>query len=244
MDAIGSFGKDEVNIGTLGTLRHNARRSSPARSRVRPVNGASGSIPLYYNNTDLQATLSNNTGLELDAKYKWQAWTAYAGYLYIRQQNPSGNYPNDFETIGYYNVPGTIPLFNVPGTFANKNFPTQWAINNAYNIPRVANVFWVGVKYAVNSQLDLIGAFYCLGQNDYNFTVNSKTGVTTAAACTNVTTTGTQPNGTPFSITRLSSGKCAGSTDFLSFLIDYRPVKRVDVYAGVMASNVYGGLMT
>ena len=25
-------------------------------------------------------------------------------------------------------------------------------------------------------------------------------------------------------------------------MIDYRPVKRVDLYAGVMISNVYGGL--
>ncbi len=30
--------------------------------------------------------------------------------------------------------------------------------------------------------------------------------------------------------------------DSISFLIDYRPVKRVDLYAGVMISNVYGGL--
>jgi hypothetical protein len=28
----------------------------------------------------------------------------------------------------------------------------------------------------------------------------------------------------------------------LSFLVDWKPVKRVDVYAGVMVSNVYGGL--
>ena len=39
-----------------------------------------------------------------------------------------------------------------------------------------------------------------------------------------------------------SSGSCAGSQDAYSFLIDYRPVKRVDLYAGVMVSNVYGGL--
>src|SRR5208337_1610862 len=40
----------------------------------------------------------------------------------------------------------------------------------------------------------------------------------------------------------LNSGKCAGQTDFLSFVVDYRPVKRVAVYAGVMESNVYAGL--
>ena len=44
------------------------------------------------------------------------------------------------------------------------------------------------------------------------------------------------------SIVAPRNGACAGSTDFLSFLIDYRPVKRVDLYAGVLVSNVHGGL--
>jgi hypothetical protein len=35
---------------------------------------------------------------------------------------------------------------------------------------------------------------------------------------------------------------CAGAYDALSFLIDYRPVKRIDVHAGAALSNVYGGL--
>ncbi len=36
--------------------------------------------------------------------------------------------------------------------------------------------------------------------------------------------------------------RCAGAYDALSFLIDYRPLKRIDLYAGVSLSNVYGGL--
>ena len=36
-------------------------------------------------------------------------------------------------------------------------------------------------------------------------------------------------------------GAGAGQTG-LSFLIDWKPVKRVDIYAGVLLSNVYGGL--
>ncbi len=242
LDAIGSYGKDEVNIGTLGTLTQCATlKSGPFKGQTGCSydSGASGSIPLYYNNTDLPATLSNNTGFTMLAKYKWQQWTLYGGYEYIRQQNPSNTYPNGFETIGYYNVPGTIPS-TFPG--ASKLWPTQWISYTSYQIPRVANVFWVGAKYAVNSQLDLVGAFYYLDQNNYNFSTSSKTGITTPAACTNTTTTGTQPNGQAFTITRINSGKCAGSTDFISFLIDWRPVKRVDIYAGVMESNVYAGL--
>ena len=64
----------------------------------------------------------------------------------------------------------------------------------------------------------MTGAFYYEVQNDYS-----------AKACTG---TGVH----------ISSSACAGSLDALSFLIDYRPVKRIDLYAGVMISNVYGGL--
>jgi predicted porin len=245
LDAIGSYGKDEVNLATMGSLTQCATlKSGPFKGQTGCDydQGLSGTIPLYYNNSDFQATLSDNIGLELLGKYKWQQWTLYGGYTVYRQSNPSGNYPNGFETIGYFNVPAEIPGFNVPGTIANKLWPTQWVINNNYNINRIANFWWTGIRYDITPQLDVVGAFYILGQNDYNFSVNSKTGITTSAACTGAVTSGVLPNGTPFSIARSSSGKCAGSTDFISFLIDYRPVKRMDVYAGVMISNVYGGL--
>ena len=245
VDVVGDYSKDTVNIGTIGGLTQCATlKSGPFKGQTACGydGGSSGSIPLYYNNTDVQATLSDNIGILVAAKYKWQQWTAYGGYSYLRQSNPSGSYPNGFETIGYYNVPGTIPGSNIPGTFANKTWPTQWISYNSYNINRVAPYWWIGLKYAVTPQLDVTGAFYILNQNNYNFTVNSKTGITTPAACGGSVTTGVKPDGTPFSIARSSSGKCAGSTDFLSFLIDYRPAKRVDLYAGVMVSNVYGGL--
>ena len=81
---------------------------------------------------------------------------------------------------------------------------------------------------SIRDDLDFSAGFYFQWQNNYNFTV-SAAGVTTAAACT----------GTGAFI---SSAKCAGSQDAVSALLDFRPVKRVDLYAGVMLSNVYGGL--
>ena len=41
-------------------------------------------------------------------------------------------------------------------------------------------------------------------------------------------------------VIRVNNSACAGTQDAISFMIDYRPVKRVDLYAGVMFSNVYG----
>jgi hypothetical protein len=75
------------------------------------------------------------------------------------------------------------------------------------------------------------GAYYYLQQTDFNTT-----------ACTTVNSTFTEPNGHKFIVTTPSSNKCAGTEDAFSALIDYRPVKRVDLYAGIMVSNVYGGL--
>ena len=61
-----------------------------------------------YNNTDFQATLSNNTGFLFAAKYKVQALTLFGGYGWYKQANPSDDYLNGFKTIGGWNVPATI----------------------------------------------------------------------------------------------------------------------------------------
>jgi len=77
------------------------------------------------------------------------------------------------------------------------------------------------------------GAFYYQQQTDYN---------SSTTPCANANTTFIEPNGSSFTVSRSNNAKCAGSQDAISFLIDYRPVKRVDLYAGVMISNIYGGL--
>ena len=63
-----------------------------------------------------------------------------------------------------------------------------------------------------------MGGFYYQNQNNFNPT-----------ACTG-------------SGAFISSSKCGGSQDGFSFLLDWKPVKRVDIYGGVLLSNVYGGL--
>ena len=105
---------------------------------------------------------------------------------------------------------------------------------NAFNFNQVLQTVWTGVKWSVPGEwlhgwgaLDLAGAFYYQTQNNYNFTFAN--GVTTATACTGAGAF-------------ISSSKCGGSQDGISFLADWRPVKRVDTYAGVMLANVYGGL--
>ena len=42
--------------------------------------------------------------------------------------------------------------------------------------------------------------------------------------------------------TATSSSRCGGGRYSYSFVMDYRPLPRLSVYAGVLVSNVYGGV--
>jgi predicted porin len=98
--------------------------------------------------------------------------------------------------------------------------PPGAATSNAYDVNRILNTVWTGARYSVWSNLDLAAGVYYRTQNDYL--------PPTSGTCTG-------------SGVKTSRNKCAGSGGAVSFLIDYKPVKRVDVYAGVMVSDVWGG---
>ena len=91
--------------------------------------------------------------------------------------------------------------------------------SNAYTVNRIFNGGWAGVRYSVWSNLDLAAGTYYRTQNDY---------LPAPDVCTGMGI-------------NISSSKCAGSQGAVSFMIDYKPVKRIDVYLGVMVSNVWGG---
>jgi len=91
------------------------------------------------------------------------------------------------------------------------------AVNStAYTNQKILRVGWMGARFAVRPDLDIAVGAYHYNQNDYN-----------TVACTNG---------------GLSASSCAGTLDALSAMIDYRPLGRLDVYAGVMWSQVTGGL--
>ncbi len=225
VDVIGSYAQNAVSLsnftGTCATL---------TKGPFKGQTGCSDGIPNFYDSDDLKATLSNNTGGMLLAKYRWGPVTFSGGWLWWQQGNPSNDYLNGFETLGGYSVPATIVTTNK--TIA-KLFPTAWTNFTAYNNLRVVNVPFIGVKYAINPQLDVIGAFYYENQNNYN---------SSTTPCAAANTTFVQPNGNPINVIRVNNSACAGTQDAISFMIDYRPLKRVDLYAGIMVSNVYAGL--
>lgn len=212
-DGVVEWAKDAVSLSTFGGS-NNAVVDGAGVIKV-PFEG----VNFYYDpNSVLKATLSNNFGVDLMGSYKWDRFKFYAGYIYARLTNPSDDYTSGFRTI-------------YPEVFA----PAGAVTSNNYNFAKVLNTFWTGVRYSVPDEwlhgygsLDLAAGFYYQSQNNFNFTVD-KRGFTLGAACT----------GTGAFI---SSNKCAGSQDAISFMADWRPLKRIDVYAGVMYSNVYGGL--
>ena len=122
---------------------------------------------MFYSNTDLKATLSNNTGLLLTAKYKWQALTVYGGYAWLRQADPERRLSEWLHDHRRLERSCDDPL-DLPRRA--KFWPTQWTSYTTYAIPRIAPFFWVGAKYAITPQLDVTGAFYYLQQSDYNTT--------------------------------------------------------------------------
>ena len=130
VDGIYSYIKDQVNLGTYN-------KAEPA------------SIP----SDALTATLSNNNAFMLLGKYKWNQWTFYGGWEYIRYSNPSDSY-----SWGFYSL-GNFPVL---GSAVNS---TQYTINENFN------VVWGGAKYAFTDKLDGTIAAYMYNQGDFNSTV-------------------------------------------------------------------------
>src|SRR5574337_193242 len=211
-DAVVGWAKDGVWVSNFG----GSNIAECAGGWNIKVNNA-----CYDPNSVLKATLSNNFGAELMASYKWDRFRFYGGYIYARQSNPSDQYLTGFCTI-------YVEIIVPPGYFKNGVYVNDAVTANPYNFNKVLQTVWTGLRYSVWENLDVAAGIYYQWQNNYNFTID-KLGFATAAACAG-------------SGAFISSSKCAGSQTAVSILVDYKPVRRVDLYAGVMVNNVYGGL--
>lgn len=225
VDLVGSYAQNAVSLSNFA-----GSCSTLAKGPLKGETGCSSGIPNFYGPDDLKATLSDNSGFTLLAKYRWGPVTLSGGWMWWRQANPSDDDLNGFGTLGGYSVPATIVTSNKA---IAKLFPTAWTNTTAYNRMRVVNAPFVGAKYTVNAQLDVSGAFYYEAQNNYN---------SSTTPCAYARTSFVQPSGNVLNVIRENNNACAGTQYALSAMVDYRPLKRVDLYAGVMFSNVYGGL--
>jgi predicted porin len=116
----------------------------------------------------------------------------------------------------------TAPL--APGAFLQGGYIAAFANNTNFFTDRVLQTAWIGVRYAITPALDITGAYYHEWQNSF---INGPLA------------TSTNPTGT---CTDARSAGCSGTLDAVSLVIDWRFARHVDVFAGVMWSQVNGGL--
>ena len=222
VDAIYAYAKDAVKLSTF--------------------NGAtSGSIADYP--WGLKATLADVNAGVAAAKYKVDKLTLFSGYEYARLSAPS-----DLASI-------FGPDANLAYTSARSKDGDLYNLNNgylaqiqpnAYVKPDIQQVVWLGAKYAVLSNLDAAVGYYYEWQN--NFTAVKKSGytadqgyVSTPCGSSVTTTSATQSGYSTTPVANANHSSCAGHQEAISGMLDWRPVKRVDVYGGVMYSDVTGG---
>jgi predicted porin len=137
-----------------------------------------------------------------------------SGVIMLRYKYRIVTFYGGFEQIRFENPSDTYPQgFTTLGGYT----VLPGDVNSTeYNIAKILRVSWLGVRVAVRDDLDVAGAVYHYWQNNFN-----------TDTCTN--------GGT-------SSSKCAGTLDAAAVMVDSRVTKRLDAYAGVMWSQVTGGL--
>ena len=104
VDGVLSWAKDAVALSSFSGS--NIVCLTPANCFINVNN------QFFDPNTVLRATLSNNFGAELVARYKWDPFTFYGGWIYARLMNPSDDYLTGFPTISQ-------GIFVPPGSFNN-----------------------------------------------------------------------------------------------------------------------------
>ncbi|SEF10711.1 Outer membrane protein (porin) [Rhizobiales bacterium GAS191] len=170
--------------------------------------GLAGSTPPAVLPQILTATLSDNTSVMLLAKYSNGPVKLFGGYEYIRYAPPS----NPFAAgTGFKDISGD---FVCAGCAAINNTNINSTAFDAGD--KLLHVFWTGVRYSVNTDVDLMAAYYHYDQPTYGARVNC------AAAPKPAT--------------------CHGRFDAVSFVADWQFAKKFDAYAGFMFSQVNGGL--
>jgi len=151
----------------------------------------------FASSNSLAGTVSDNSTFAVMGLYNFGAPKLFAGYERIQYSNPSTPLPAGFDDIGGYKL-----------AFVN---------NAAYPNDRILQVLWAGLRYSVNSALDLTGAYYGYRQNSYG-------------------------NGASVGCSGAQFATCSGDLDAISFDADYRLTKRFDTYIGVMYTAVHNGL--
>jgi predicted porin len=103
------------------------------------------------------------------------------------------------------------------GAFVTGGFIAGAVNNTNFTNDKVLQTAWVGARYSITPALDITGAYYHEWQNSF--------GTGAVAGCTDA-----------------RSSQCSGTLDAVSLVVDWRFARHIDMYAGVMWSQVQNGL--
>ena len=110
---------------------------------TNPINGTN---LIGTDNTEY-GIVTDNTALMVAAKYSWNPLKFFAGYEYIRYQNPANPLGVGATAQGGYRLSGVE--------------------DNNLDSPKIVQVFWTGVKYAYDRKTDITLSYYHEAQNDF-----------------------------------------------------------------------------
>ena len=122
-----------------------------------------------------------------------------------------------YEHINYSNPNNPLN----PGAFLQGGLIAATVNNAAFPNDKILQTGWFGVRYAITPALDITGAYYHEWDNSYGTAA-------TLATCA--------------ALGNSQSSTCSGTLDAVSVVVDWRFAKHVDLYAGIMYSQVTGGL--
>jgi predicted porin len=205
---ISTWGKGVLSVDAI----YSYVRDSVSLSLAPGANDANGMpIPPFLPQT-LTATISDNSAVMFVARYTDGPLKLYAGYEHIRYMAPS-----DPQTA-FTDIAGSF-LCQGCEAFNNTNINnTAFGVNGLGN--KTLHVMWVGAKYAVTENQDVIAGYYHYIQDSYFGTLA----------------------GGPAPCSSSAHSQCAGTFDAISAAIDWRFAPKWDLYFGFMFSQVNGGL--
>jgi predicted porin len=185
-------------ISVLNPLLGPTSLSEPFQSTTDSINTnpINGTNLIGTNNTEY-GIVTDNTAVMVAAKYTWDQLKFYGGYEYIRMINPANPLGVGATAQGGYRLSGVE--------------------DNNLDSPKIVQVFWTGVKYALDRKTDITLSYYHEAQNDFR----------RPPACS------------PAAGFRSS---CAGTLDEVSLYTDHHFTKHFDLYGGIAYSDVTGGL--
>jgi predicted porin len=212
VDVIGAYKRDGVSLGS--------GLAGQTDAYGNPINiNAGGTIFDGKAINTLSSVISNNTTLMAVAKYQVDKWRFYAGYERIEFANPSD--PFTANLSGFTDIAGDLLCVGcqqVNGTNITSNF---------YNVHKIDQLVWFGARYAVTDSLDVTAAYYHEWQNDFSGGgLNAPTFGPALFTCAQVST---------------SSGKCQGTKDTVSAVLDWRFAPKWDTYIGANYNANTGG---